>query len=302
MWGPALLQQHSYGAGRQFPWLRKLLINRQSITKYVAWSWVEQEQLLTMALQQRYALPLWLPVQILLWVDSSGPAAEFLSQRTACTIQTSVSGGKRACTMKLCRPAACPTQSNPTAKQRGSWTTAIFCCLSTFSSSELSNSQYKEGVSSDSLPWVRFWFVDSGCETQPFCATQLPIYKAKGSAMAVQVIWNSAANWNFPLLLVLELITPCTMPWLPWNFNQWVLCVAVEMWCRYMAVVFHSSWNICCCVEIRRATSQKVQQNMLGNSIDILCQAWILRLMFPDLRASASFSACLGKNFSMVLA
>lgn len=111
----------------------------------------------------------------------------------------------------------------------------------------------------------------------PFCAIQFSMYKATVPTMAVGVIENH------------------------WNFSGFVLWFAVEM-CKYMVVVFRTSWDVRCCVETRGATSQEVQQNMLGNNIDALCQAWILRLMFPDLRASASFSACLVKSFCMVLA
>lgn len=173
---------------------------RLTITKYVVGSWVEQELLEQLAgrwwpwLCRRGVLYLCdSPVQLLCWADSSGLAAELLRQRTVCVIQTSASGGKRArkaCTMKLCRPAARPTQSHPTMEQKGPWTADVISCLSTSSSSQLSKAQGREGASSDSLPWTRFWFVDSGWETQPLCATQLSSYKATGSKMAVEVIWE----------------------------------------------------------------------------------------------------------------
>lgn len=115
----AMEQAANFPGSGSFLW--KSAWDWQSVTKYVAWSWVEQELLEQLAGR----CWLWLcrgcmlylcdsPVQILWWVDSSGPAAELLSQRIVCTIQTSVWEGKRACTMKLCRPAACPTQPNPT--------------------------------------------------------------------------------------------------------------------------------------------------------------------------------------------
>lgn len=153
------------------------------------------------------------PIQLLCWANSSGLAAELLSQRTICVIQTYAAGGKRArkaCTMKLCRPGACPNQSHPTTEQRGAWRAGIISCLSSSSSSQLSKAQGK--VSCDSLPRRRCWLADFVWETQPFCATQLSSYKATGSTMTPEVIENSIGNRNFPFILVLELATPCTHP------------------------------------------------------------------------------------------
>lgn len=281
MQGPTLPQQHRYWPGSQFPCLRKHLIKifmRLTITKCVAGSWVEQEIL--EQLTGRWWS--WLcrigvlclcddPVQLQCLANSSGLAGELLNQSTACVIQTSASGGKRArkaCTIKLCRPAAHPTQSCPTVEQRGPWTAHVISCLSTSSSPQLSKAEGREAVSSDSLPWMTFCFVNSGWETQPFSPTQLSSCKAAESTATIEVIESSVGNWNFPSLLVLELTTPCTIPQLLWNFNQWVHCFAVETWCRCMAILFHTSWDICRCVETRRVTFFK--------KLSMICLAVVL--------------------------